>query len=70
MSPTAPCYFNIAEASLPGEKEGQEVTFFSLGINNQSFGIFKKEEKAAAALEALESFLLDKNTRFQVPADK
>ena len=70
MPVSTPCYFNIAPVPVEGAKEGQEPALFSVGINNVSFGVFKKKEKAEAALSELEAFLLDKTLRFQVPADK
>lgn len=64
------CYFNVAPVIVDGEKEGDKTTLYSVGINNVSFGIFKKKPKAEDALNALEKFLLNKETRFQIPADK
>lgn len=70
MPASTPCYFNIVPVPVEDAKEGQEPAFFSVGINNVSFGVFKKEEQAEAALNELENFLLDKTMRFQVPPDK
>ena len=68
--PTASqCYFSIAPTEADSAKEQKNV-FFSVGINNVSFGVFKKIEKAEEALSELENFLLDKAMRFQLPADK
>ena len=70
MPTSTPCYFNIAPVMEDGAKEGEKVTLYSVGINNISFGIFKKKEKAESALTELENFLLNKSLRFEIPADK
>jgi len=61
---------SVAPVLEEGEKAGKEPALFSVGINSTSLGVFKKEEKAVAVLSELESFVCDKTTRFQVPADK
>ena len=70
MPASTPCYFNIAPALADGEKEGQKNTHFSVGINNVSFGIFKKKENAENALHKIKDFLLNKETSLQIPAEK
>ena len=70
MPASTPCYFNVAPTIVGGEKEGDKITLYSVGINNISFGIFKKKPAAESALTELENFLLDKSLRFQIPADK
>ena len=69
MPANTPCYFNIAPVLVDGKKEGEKNTLYSVGINNVSFGIFQKQNKAEQALNALETFLLDKTLRFRIPAD-
>ena len=64
-----PCYFNIAPLIVDGKKEGSKITMYSLGINNISFGVYKKKDKAIIALDELEKFLQNKSTCFQVQAD-
>ena len=70
MTDNAPCYFNVAPTPVDGKTEDEKTTLYSVGINNISFGIFKKKDKAEGALLELENFLLDKSLRFQIPADK
>ena len=70
MPEGAPCYFNVAPVIVNGEKEGDKITIYSLGINNVSFGIFEKKLYAEDALNQLEKFLLNKSARFQVPEEK
>ena len=69
MPANTPCYFNIAPVLVDGKKEGEKSTIYSLGINTVSFGIFRKKEKAEEALAGLEKFLLNKDLRFQIPAE-
>ena len=69
MPANTPCYFNIAPVVVEGGKKGEEP-FYSVGINNISFAIFKKEKTAGDALNELEAFLLNKSLCFQLPADK
>lgn len=69
MPASSPCYFNVAPVLVDGKKEGEKTTLHSLGINNVSFGIFTKKRRAEEALNALEAFLLDEFSRFQVPKD-
>ena len=70
MPVSTPCYFNVAPALVDGEKEGDKITLYSVGINNASFGIFKEKEKAVSALLELENFLIGKALCFQIPADE
>jgi len=70
MPINTPCYFNVAPTLVDGKKEGEKITLHSVGINNISFGIFEKKDKAEGALEELEKFLLNKEMCFQIPADK
>jgi len=70
VPPCTPFYFNIAPEIVDGEKEGEKITIYSVGIGSVSFGIFCKNEKAIAAMDALENFLLDQSLRFQMPTDE
>ena len=64
-----PFYFSIAPEVVDGEKEGEKVTIFSVGIGNVSFGIFRKKKTAESVLDEIEKFLLEDDSRYQVPAD-
>ena len=64
-----PCYINIAEVVVDGEKENTKTTLYSVGINNASFALYKKKETAQKALEDIENFLCDKHAKFKLPLD-
>jgi len=67
MPTSSPCYFDVAPVA--GE-DGGTVTAYSVGVNNVSFGVFVKKQKAEETLTALSNFLLDNSLRFRIPADR
>jgi len=58
-----PCYFSISSCA------DENGTAYSVGINNSSFAIYKEEETAINALNAIETFLLCDNMHFRLPED-
>jgi len=46
-------FYNISNAEIDGS------VVFSVGVENISFGLYKKENRAIAALNALMSFVTD-----------
>jgi len=74
-----PCYVSIApyyapkdadaENTKPVETESEEPLFWSIGVNNVSFGQFAKQEAAEKALDMIGIFVCSKDSDFRIPAD-
>ena len=65
-----PCYFSVSPVPVGDDAGGVEPALYSVGVNNISFGVYKKLATAKAILAKLEGFLLNKTARFHFPTDQ